>query len=98
MNDKKLLASLVVSAVGIAALIATLTIANAKESKTASQPEMKLPPGWTVDDMKACMLASTPGKMHELLTKDAGEWQGKSTMWMGADTEPMMSERTSTVT
>jgi hypothetical protein len=50
-----------------------------------------------MDDMKACMAAATPGKMHELLTKDAGEWTGKSTMWMGPESDPMTSECTCTI-
>src|SRR6476660_1953802 len=74
----------------------TLTDA-AKEPAKSAQPEMKLPPGWTMDDMKACMAAGTPGKMHEFLTKDAGEWTGKCQMWMGPSSEPMSNECTSTV-
>jgi hypothetical protein len=92
----------------ILATVATLcaaafivSLANADASKDAAksgQPEMKLPPGWTMDDMKACMAAGTPGKMHEILTKDAGEWTGKSTMWMGPGSDPMTSECTCSIT
>ena len=52
------------------------------KSKPAGQPEMKLPPGWTAADMKACVDAGTPGKMHEFLAKGVGMWQGKNTMSM----------------
>ena len=97
MNRKKLLASIVATA-GIAAF-AALTAANAKEDKPSGLPaDFKLPPGWTMEDMQACMLAGAPGEMHKLLAKDVGEWEGKTTMWMGPDSEPMTSECTSTVT
>src|SRR5947207_1493028 len=98
MNRRKLVVPIFVRVVGIGAVVASLAIAKAKESKSGSPPEMKLPPGWTADDMKACMLAGTPGKMQALLAKDAGEWQGKSTMWMGPEGEPLTSECTSSVT
>ena len=60
-------------------------------------PEMKLPPGWTQEDMQACMAAGTPGKMQALLAGEAGTWQGKQTMWMAPGAEPMSSDVTSTV-
>jgi len=63
-----------------------------------AQPEMQLPPGWTSEDMQACMAAGTPGKMHEFLAKQVGEWHGKTQMWMAPGTEPMMSECVSKVT
>jgi hypothetical protein len=95
---KKLLVPTLIAAVGACALVATWTIAQAKDAKPATAQEIKLPPGWTAEDMKACMLAGTPGKMHELLAKEAGEWQGKCTMQMGPDGEKMSSDCTSTVT
>ena len=99
MSYRKLIAPAFVAAAGIAALVGSLAIADAaKETAPAGQPETKLPPGWTMDDLKACMAAGTPGKMQELLTKDAGEWTGKSTMWMGPEGPPMTSDCTSTVT
>jgi hypothetical protein len=75
----------------------------AKEKKpaagaAAAAPEMKLPPGWTAEDMQACMMASTPGKKHEQLAQGAGTWQGKQTMWMWEGAEPVKSEVTSKVT
>jgi hypothetical protein len=99
MSYKKLIVPVFVAAAGIAALVGSLAVADAsKDSNPAGKPEMKLPPGWTMDDMKACIEAGMPGKMHELLAKDAGEWTGKSTMWMGPDGPPMTSECTSSVT
>jgi hypothetical protein len=97
MNRKKLLAP-VFAVAGIAAL-AVLTVAHAKEDKPTGLPaDFKLPKGWTMEDMQACMLAGTPGEMHKLLAKDLGDWEGKTTMWMGPEGEPMTSECTSTVT
>lgn len=69
-----------------------------KDNKAPAQPEMKLPPGWTMDDMKACMEAGTPGKMHEWLAKSAGTWAGKTTMWMGPGGETQKSECTANFT
>lgn len=59
--------------------------------------DMPLPPGWTKEDMQACMAAGTPGKMHEFLAKGVGVWEGKNTMWMAPGMEPMKSECTSTI-
>jgi hypothetical protein len=85
------------AAMGIIA--GALAIAHgAADPKPAGQPEMKLPPGWTEDDMKACVAAGTPGKMQEVLVKGAGVWQGRTTMWMYPGAEPVKSECTSTVT
>jgi len=99
MSHRKLVVPAFVAAVAIAAIVGSISIADAKkETAPAGQAEMKLPPGWTMDDMKACMDAGTPGKMQQLLAKDAGEWSGKTTMWMGPDGQPMTSECTSTVT
>src|SRR5687768_3331310 len=88
MNCKKLLAP-AVSGAAVALVIGSIAIAAnpSKDAKPAAaavagQPEMKLPPGWTKADMQACMAAGMPGKMHEHLAKDVGEWHGKNTMWM----------------
>src|SRR6478672_11287667 len=99
MSYRKLIVPAFVAAAGMAALVGSLAIADAaKETAPAGKPEIKLPPGWTMDDMKACIEAGTPGKMQQLLAKDVGEWTGKSTMFMGPDGPPMTSECTSTVT
>lgn len=70
-----------------------------KKAATPGQdhPAMQLPPGWTQADMQACIDASTPGPMHAFLAKGAGVWQGKNTMWMAPDSEPMVSECIATV-
>lgn len=71
---------------------------DAKSGAASNQPEMKLPPGWTPDDMKACMDAAAPGKMHQYLASAVGTWHGKNKMWMAPDTDPMNSEGVSTFT
>jgi hypothetical protein len=97
MSFKKLIVPAFVVTAAIAVLVGSMANAAKKESAPANQPEMKLPPGWTMDDMKACMEAGTPGKMHKILAKDVGEWTGKTTMWMGPDSEPKTSECTSSM-
>jgi hypothetical protein len=83
-------------AVTIAATaVTTLTIADSVAPN--KPPEMKLPPGWTEADMKACMEAGTPGEQHKYLAQSAGTWAGKNTMWMGPGTDPIKTESTSTV-
>jgi hypothetical protein len=99
MRAKKLLSIVCVAAVGMI-VIGSLAIADASKDskKAASLPaEVKLPPGWTMEDMQACILAATPGKMQEHLVKEAGVWDGKTTMYMpGA--EPTEGECVSTIT
>jgi hypothetical protein len=96
---RKLFSAALVASLGLATVVGSLAIAEpAKDAKSAGQPEMKLPPGWTEADMQACMIAATPGKMQEHLVKGAGVWQGKNTMWMAPGAEPMKSESTTTVT
>lgn len=97
MNARKLVACASIVAAGL--VIGSMAIAEpSKESKAAGQPEIKLPPGWSEEDMKACMIAGTPGKMHEHLTRGVGKWRGRTTMWMAPDVEPTAGECTSTVT
>jgi len=99
MQGKRLLVAVIVATMGMIGVLGSLAIADSPDkSKPAGQPEKKLPPGWTEADMKACMDAGTPGKMHEFLAKNIGTWQGKITMWMGPDTEPMKTESTATYT
>jgi hypothetical protein len=101
----KLLAPVFVAALGAIALVGSLAIAEpAKDVKPAAaaapgdKPEMKLPPGWTEEDMKNMIAAGTPGKMQEFLSKDAGTWTGKNTMWMGPGVEPITADSTAVVT
>ena len=98
MNRKKLFALSLSMAMCTVIAVASITIAQpSKDSKPAGQLEMKLPPGWTEADMQACMIAGTPGKMHQHLARDVGVWHGKNTMWMFPGAEPMTSDCTSTV-
>ena len=85
MTHRKLLAVAAACSLALGAAVMPLALAGEppKESAAgAKPPEMKLPPGWTAEDMQAMMAAGTPGKMQELLTSEAGEWEGKSTTWM----------------
>ncbi len=94
MSSRKLIVPTLVAVGGLAVVVGSIAIAEpAKEgAKAADQPEMKLPPGWTEDDMKACMIAGTPGEMHEHLAKGVGVWHTETTMWMAPNTDPMTSE------
>jgi hypothetical protein len=99
MNYRNLFLPAIVAAFAFGAHIASLAIADAsKDAAAAGKAENKLPPGWTEDDIKSCMVAGTPGKMHEHLAKDVGTWKGKTTMWMGPGAQPTKSECASTVT
>jgi hypothetical protein len=95
------------AAVVLAVIVGSIVIAAepARDAKPApggqpsGQPQqMQLPPGWTETDMKTCAEACTPGKMHELLAKGVGTWQGKNTMWMYPGADAIVSESTTTVT
>ena len=95
----------IAASLALAIVVGSIAVAGndpAKDAKPAAgsqQPaDIKLPPGWTKEDMEACMLAGTPGKMHERLASGVGTWRGKTTMWMVPDAEPIKSECTSTVT
>jgi hypothetical protein len=107
MNRTNRLIVALVALSSIAAVIgsiATTADVSDKDAKPAAAaagapPQLKIPPGWTEADVQACMLAGTPGKMHERLARDAGAWKGKTTMWMGpGDAEPMTGECTWTLT
>ncbi len=97
MNLKKYWTPALLAAAGLAALVGSIAVA-ATDTPAGGQAEMQLPPGWTAEDMQAMMEAATPGKMQALLTQDAGTWRCKSTYWASADSEPVMSDGTSTVT
>ncbi len=97
--------SSVLTVVGVLALAGSVAFAQAtKESKPgqpagqpAGQPEFELPPGMTMEDMQACMEAATPGEMHLHLAKGVGVWEGKTTMWMTPEAEPVESTCTTTI-
>lgn len=97
MSSKKLLAAAGIAVVGLAVTVASLAIAD-PATDALTQPEMKLPPGWTAEDMQACIMSATPGQEHAQLAKDVGEWHAKTTMWMALNTDPMESEGSMTVT
>ncbi|MGE3315917.1 MAG: DUF1579 domain-containing protein [Planctomycetaceae bacterium] len=103
MNTKSQIVAALTLA-GFVTLATTLVADPAKksESKNAAaeskSAEGKLPPGWTPEDLQAYIEASTPGKMQEYLGRGAGEWTGKSTMWMAPGGDPVTSESRSKVT
>jgi hypothetical protein len=99
MNTRKLLPLVAMTALSLVAIARSIATAEApKDAKVAAAPEFKLPPGWTEADMQACVLASTPGKMHERLAKTIGKWEGKNTMWMYPGADPIKTDCSSTVT
>jgi hypothetical protein len=96
MTVKKLLALVLI--LGLPIVVAALAIADEpKAAPAADQQALPLPPGWTEEDMKACILAGTPGKMHEFLAGGAGVWSGKNKMWMAPGTPAIESETVTTV-
>lgn len=46
------------------------------------------------DAQKAMMEYMTPGKMHQMLAKNAGEWKTKFKVWMQPGAEPASAEGT----
>lgn len=89
------------SALVVAVVAGSIAIAqNAKEPKPGGHeaPAMQLPPGWTPEDMQACMAAGAVNEHHAWLAKGAGTWIGKEEMWMGPGTPGMKSECVSTIT
>lgn len=98
MNRNKLFCgALCIVSLGIGAAAGSFALAQPAKEATG-QPEMKLPPGWTPEDLQACMIAGTPGKMHEFLANGQGEWHGKTQMWMAPGMDPIVTECTFTVT
>src|SRR5436853_7927475 len=89
-----------IAVVAIASTVVAKSIAadNAGDAKPAGLPDFKLPPGWSMEEMQACMLAGAPGEMHKLLAKDVGKWTGKNTMWMYPGADPVTTDCTSNVT
>lgn len=85
---------LVSSFCGVAAVSAAVGSFVFAQDQTA---QMQLPPGWTMEDVQACMQAGTPGKMHEHLMMDVGEWSGKTSMVMAPGTPAIESTCQSTV-
>lgn len=98
MRVNKFTIAVLVCGVGLAWAGALAIADSSKDSQTAGQPEMKLPAGWTMEDMQAFMEAATPGKMQKRLADEAGVWTCKTTMWMHPGAEPVMSEGKTTIT
>ena len=97
--NKRMLALASIAVGGLATIAASLAIAaDSADAKSADQPEMQLPPGWTAEDMQAMITAGTPGKMHERLANDVGTWSCKTKMWMAPGSEPLTCEGKATVT
>lgn len=95
--------------VALGAIAGSLAMAQpGKDNKSApaghapaaagGQPDMQLPPGWSAEDMQACIAAGTPGKMHEWLGTHAGVWNGKTQMFMAPGAEAMKSDCVQTIT
>lgn len=86
----------------LAAAAGSIAIAGpGKDSKPGTGAGSAMPPlpaGWTTEDMQACMLAGTPGKMHDELRKLVGVWTGSNQMRMSPDSEAMTSDTTWTIT
>jgi hypothetical protein len=97
MNCRKRIALGLVAAMCFFSLLTSRAAEPSKDSAPAGAPEMKLPPGWTAEDMQACAAAATPGKMHEVLAKGVGTWSGKNSMWMAPGTDPIKSDSVTTV-
>lgn len=95
MLRKTLFASTLTIALSLPLFLKSKTIA---EEPKPTQPALKLPPGWTMEDMQTCILANTPGKMQEYLTQGVGTWHGKLNMWMFPGADPIKAECKSVVT
>lgn len=81
----------------IGATIGSFAVAGGDEHKGGA-PEMKLPAGWTAEDMQACMEAGVLGAMHKEMAHGVGQWTGKCTQWMAPGADPMYSECSNSVT
>jgi hypothetical protein len=98
MKLKNRFVPVVIAGAAIAATVGSFAIAQPEGQAPAGQPDFPLPPGWTPEDMEACMVAGTPGEMHAFLATHAGTWDGQCTMWMYPGADPMESACTSTIT
>lgn len=93
MQLKKLIAPVLFAAAAVVGA-GSLTWA---EDKPADAAQMQLPPGWTPEDMQACMIAGMPGEQHKAMAREIGTWAGKNQMWMYEGAEPMKSDSVTTV-
>jgi len=97
MLRKTLIHALII-ALALPLFLKSKTIAEEPKPAQPAQPALKLPPGWTMEDMQAIIAAGTPGKMQQYLAKGAGVWHGKNTMWMMPGADPIKAECKFTVT
>lgn len=98
-STKLLYPTLLTVATGLAAVVASIATAQSSQNEhSAAQDEMPLPPGWTEEDMQACVIAGMPGKQHQRLAEEAGTWRGTTTMWMAPGAEPMSCPATMILT
>lgn len=97
MNRKSLIVPACIVCAGFGALVGSFATAGTGHDAKSDAPEMKLPKGWTPEDMQACIDAGTLGVNHLHLAKAVGTWEGKCTQWMSPDADPVTSECTSTV-
>ena len=58
------------------------------------KPQEGNPMGMTQEQMEAMQKAMTPGEMHKLITKLAGDWTFTNTMWMAPGQPPVESTGT----
>lgn len=86
--------NLIVSAccVAAAAVVGSLAVAGTGKDHKDGAPEMKLPAGWTMEDMQACMEAGMLNDNHKLLARAIGTWEGKCTHWMAPGADPAYSD------
>ncbi len=82
------------TALCLVAIPGAIAIAQSAREATATSDDFPLPPGWTQEDMQACMTAGMPGEMQAELAKQAGVWKGENKMWMAPGMEPMTSPTT----
>jgi len=97
MKQRTITALTVISGTFLLALVAAIAVAQSQQENQTVPSESELPPGWTQEDMQACMVAGTPGKQHEHLQKMVGTWAARDQMWMAPDTEAMTCESTWTI-
>lgn len=85
------------AALGATAMYTQSAKDNKKTTAPATAPsgdmqDMPLPAGWTKEDMQKCMVAGEIGPMQKFLAESAGTWEGKNTMWMSPEAEPMVTD------
>ncbi|QNN20997.1 DUF1579 domain-containing protein [Planctomycetales bacterium ZRK34] len=81
----------------VAALAGIITAGVVWAAADQAASPFQLPPGWTAQDMAACMLAGTPGEPHKMMVQGEGTWTGQSTMWMFPGADPIKSGGLATV-